>query len=95
MVGMDKDVADIIIELYKGECLMSLVLECRDTWSNRTRYEGSRLWEIVPVSQFSESSLLEWSSFAMGPGSSSMIPSIPISPLVWILVELLLASMLL
>jgi hypothetical protein len=29
MVGMAKDIADAILELYKRECLM-LLLECRD-----------------------------------------------------------------
>jgi hypothetical protein len=30
---------------------------------------------------------MEWLSFAMGPGSSSMIPSIHISPLIWVVGE--------
>jgi hypothetical protein len=47
------------------------------------KVQGHR--HIVPVSQFLGSSLLEWSLFAMGPGSSSMILSIHISPLVWVL----------
>jgi hypothetical protein len=56
------------------------------------KVQGNR--HVVPVSQFLGSSLLEWSLFVMGPGSSSMIPSIHISPPVWVLGESLLASVL-
>jgi hypothetical protein len=87
MVGMVKDVADdgLSLRLTRGNAFPCWNVEI--TWPHRTRYEGTRSQHIVLVSQFSGSSLLKGLPFAMGPGSSSMILSIPIPPLVWVLGE--------
>ncbi len=73
MVGMAKDIGVLILELYKRECLMSL-LECGDhkhgQMEQGMKVQGHNT-AIVLVTQFSGLPLLESSSFSMGPGSSS------------------------
>jgi hypothetical protein len=95
MVGMAKDIADAILELYKRECLMSL-LEC---WDHVVRW--NKVWRYKVIMHGTSATIFRITAIGVivifnGTWIQySMIPSIPISPpLVWVVGESLLASVL-
>jgi hypothetical protein len=77
-VGCFKRAGGIILEFDKKECLMSL-LEC---WDQVVRWNN--LWRSKVIIHCTGSPLSKLLSSSMGPWSSSIILSTPISPLVGI-----------